>query len=97
MRVGERGRRRTPRLARLTMRKFITCSDRIVPVHHPRVLFETAVAMGATQEALLENTQLTRQLLGSAEMRVSYSQYGTLSRNALRVPGDSTLGILAVR
>lgn len=75
------------------MRKFITCSDRIVPVHHPRVVFETALFMGAPERDLLENTELTRQMLGSAEMRISHRQYGILCRNALRITGNAALGL----
>jgi AraC-like DNA-binding protein len=54
---------------------------------------ETALAMGAPEEQLFENTDLTRQMLDNPEMRVSYTQYGTLVRNALRSTRDPALGL----
>jgi AraC-like DNA-binding protein len=75
------------------MRKFITYTDRVVHVHHPRVVVETAVGYGASREALLENSGLTVEMLASPDMRVSYLEYATLSVNALRLTKMPALGI----
>jgi AraC-like DNA-binding protein len=75
------------------MRKFITHADRIVPMHHPWVLVETAKARGVGSEALLEGTELTPEVFASPEARISYDEYGVVIRNALRLTGDSSLGI----
>lgn len=75
------------------MRKFITYTDRVVHVHHPRVVVETAVAHGAPREPLFENTELTPQMLTSPDMRISYLQYGMLSQNALRLTQNPALGL----
>jgi len=75
------------------MRTFITYTDRVVHVHHPRVVVETAVAYGAPREALFENTELTPQMLTSPDMRISYFQYAMLSQNALRLTQNPALGL----
>jgi AraC-like DNA-binding protein len=75
------------------MRKFFTHTDRVLPVHHPRVVVETAVALGASREALFENSELTPEMLTSPDMRVSYVQYGILCSNALRLTKDPALGL----
>src|SRR5687767_11826136 len=75
------------------MRKFITHADRIVPMHHPWVLVETAKARGVSAEALLDGTELTPEVFASPEARISYDEYGVMIRNALRLTGDPGLGI----
>jgi AraC-like DNA-binding protein len=75
------------------MRKFFTHTDSIVPVHHPRVLVETAVAQGADRAALLVNTGLTDEMLASPNVRVSYMQYGLLTANAFRLTRNPALGL----
>jgi len=75
------------------MRKFISYSDRILPVHLLHVLVETAVAHGAPRGALFENTGLTPDMLTSPEMRVSYTQWGILISNGLRLTNNPALGI----
>lgn len=75
------------------MRKFFTHFDCVVPVHHPRVLVETAVAQGAPREALFENTGLTQEMLSNPEARISYVQYAGLTRNALRLTNNPALGL----
>lgn len=79
------------------MRKFFTHTDPVLPVHHPRVVVETAVAMGASREALFENSGLTPEMLTSPDMRVSYVQYGMLCANALRLTKDPALGLYVGR
>jgi AraC-like DNA-binding protein len=76
-----------------TMRKFISYSDRVLPVHLLHVLVETAVTHGAAREALFENTGLTTEMLTSPDMRVSYAQWGILIGNALRLTKNPALGI----
>lgn len=75
------------------MRKFFTYTDPIIPVHHPRVLVETAASMGAPREGLLESSGLTQAMLSSPEMRVSYFQFGVLTSNALRLTQKPSLGL----
>jgi AraC-like DNA-binding protein len=75
------------------MRKFITYTDRVLHVHHPRVTVETAVAHGAPRDALFERTELTPQMLANPDMRVSYAEFGMLCVNALRLSGNPALGL----
>jgi AraC-like DNA-binding protein len=75
------------------MKKFFTPDDPILPLHHPRVLVETAMRQGAPRDALLVNTGITEQMLRSPEARVSYAQYGILIHNALELTQNSALGI----
>jgi len=75
------------------MRKFFTPADPILPLHHPRVLIETAMSQGAPRDGLLANTGLTEEMLRSPEARVSYAQYGVLIHNAIELTQNSGLGI----
>lgn len=75
------------------MRKFFTHSDPVLPVHHPRVVVETAVLRGADRDTLFEGSGLTPETLTSPDMRVSYLQYGALCANAIRLTGDPALGL----
>jgi AraC-like DNA-binding protein len=75
------------------MKKFFTHADPVVPVHHPRVLVETAVAQGADRGALLENVGVTLETLESPEARISYVQFATLVHNALALTGNPALGL----
>jgi AraC-like DNA-binding protein len=75
------------------LRAYFTTSDPIVPAHHPRVLVETAAAQGADRRDLFEGTGLDEQLLEDPVARISYEQLAKLERNALRLTGDSTLGL----
>lgn len=75
------------------MRKFFTTTDAVVPVHHPRLLVETAVRLGADRAALFENVGVAAETLEQPEARISYAQLNTLERNALRLTGDPALGL----
>jgi AraC-like DNA-binding protein len=75
------------------MRKLIKHTDRIVPMRHPWVLVETVKARGASVEAVLADTELEPEVFASPEARVSYEEYGVMIRNALRLTGDSGLGM----
>jgi len=75
------------------MRKFITHADRIVPMRHPWVLVETVKARGVSAEAVLAGTELEPEVFASPEARISYDEYGVMIRNALRLTGDSGLGL----
>ena len=79
------------------MRKFLTETDPVVPVHHPRVLIETAMKLGADRAALLAGTGVTPEALDVPETRLSYRQMGVLERNALAATGEPALGLLAGR
>jgi len=67
--------------------------DRIVPVHHPRVLVETAVAHGADRALLLEGVGVTDQMLSDADARISYEQFERLERNAIALTNEPALGL----
>jgi AraC-like DNA-binding protein len=73
--------------------KFITHDDKLVPMQHPSVLVEEAVAQGATRDALLVNTGITEGMLSSAEARISYMQFGALTANALTQTRNPALGL----
>jgi AraC-like DNA-binding protein len=75
------------------LRKYFTASDPVVPVHHPRILVELAVSLGADRAALLENVGITPATLEQADARISYEQLGTLERNAIRLTKDPALGL----
>src|SRR5689334_9237741 len=75
------------------MRKFFTHTDQVVPVHHPRVLVETAVGQGVCRQALFENTGVAPAMLEHPETRLSYLQYGALIHNALKLTGNPALGL----
>jgi AraC-like DNA-binding protein len=75
------------------MKRFFTVADPILPLHHPRVLIETAMRQGASREGLLANTDISEEMLRSPEARVSYAQYGILIHNALELTQNSALGI----
>jgi AraC-like DNA-binding protein len=80
-------------IVRPGMRKYFTHLDAVVPVHHPRVLVETAAAMGADRAALLENVGISEATLASPEARISYHQFGILTSNALRLTNNPALGL----
>lgn len=65
----------------------------MVPGHHPRLLVETAVAQGADRDALLENVGITAASLEHPDARISYEQFNTLERNAIRLTNDPALGL----
>lgn len=75
------------------MRKYFTLEDSVVPLNHPRVLVETAVAQGADRDAVLEGTNITDAMLESPDARISYLQYGVLVRNALALTNNPALGL----
>ena len=79
--------------ARFTMRKYFTHDDPVVPLHHPRVLVETAVSQGAERTAVLAGTSITDAMLESPDARISYQQFGVLIRNALALTGNPGLGL----
>lgn len=75
------------------MRKYFTLEDAVVPLHHPRVLVETAVAQGADRAAVLEGSSVTAAMLESPDARISYLQFGVLVRNALALTKNPALGL----
>lgn len=75
------------------MRKYFTLEDAVVPLHHPRVLVETAIEQGADRAALLDGTGITSAMLESPDARISYLQFGVLVRNALALTDNPALGL----
>ncbi len=76
-----------------SVRKFFTLEDPVVPLLHPRLVVETAAQQGADRKALLEGTDVNEAMLASPDARISYIQFGLLTRNALRLTGNPTLGL----
>jgi AraC-like DNA-binding protein len=76
-----------------SMKKYFTHDDPVLPVHHPRVLLETAAAHGADREALLVGTGITTRILDDPDARISYKQFSALEENALRLTGNPALGL----
>jgi AraC-like DNA-binding protein len=74
-------------------RKFLDHEARVIPTHFPRLMTEVAVEQGADRAALLEGTAITPAMFESPEARISARQYSRLARNALRLTGNSGLGI----
>ena len=75
------------------MKKFFTLTDAIVPLHHPRVLIETAVSQGADRNALLLGTDITPSMLENPDARISYAQFAILINNALMLTRNPALGV----
>jgi AraC-like DNA-binding protein len=79
------------------MRTFFTDTDPVVPVHHPRILVQTAVERGADLRALLADVGVSAEALELPETRLTYAQFSCLERNALRLTGIPALGLHAGR
>ncbi|MDB4985880.1 MAG: oruR [Myxococcaceae bacterium] len=75
------------------MSKYLKLQDPILPLQHPRVLIETALAQGASHERLLHDTGIEPGMLLDPDARISYSSFGALTKNALRLTGNPALGI----
>ncbi len=79
--------------ARSTVRRFLTLTDLVVPMHHPRLLAETAVRQGAELNALLKGSEVNPMMLSSPDARICYLQFGVIVSNALRLTGNPGLGM----
>lgn len=75
------------------MRRFFTLHDPVLPVHHPRVVLQTAIEQGASAEILLHGTGLSQAMFEVPETRMSYEQFALLIRNALSATGNPALGL----
>jgi len=75
------------------MKRFFTHADPVVPVHHPRVLVETAAAHGADKRCLLAHAGISAEMLTIPEARISYAQFGMLTADALRLTNNPALGL----
>jgi AraC-like DNA-binding protein len=74
-------------------RKFLDHDARVIPTHFPRLMTEVAAEQGADRAALLEGTGITAAMFESPDARLSARQYAQLASNALRLTGNSGLGI----
>lgn len=72
---------------------FFTHADKLVPMQHPSVLVDEAIAQGADRESLLADTGISESMLGSSDARISYLQFGMLTRNALKLTQNPALGL----
>jgi AraC-like DNA-binding protein len=75
------------------MRTYLTLQDPVLPLQHPRLLIETAVAQGAARKQLLEHTGIDAHMLRDPYARISYEAFGALTVNALRLTQNPALGI----
>jgi AraC-like DNA-binding protein len=75
------------------VKDFFGYSDPVVPLQHPRVIVETAVAQGASKDALLGGVGITRDTLESPAARISYRQWTVLVDNAVRLTENPALGL----
>lgn len=75
------------------MKRYFTYADPVIPIHLPRVLVETAVVQGADRDALLDRVGLTPAMLDAPETRISFVQYGRMTKNAFRLTGNPALGL----
>jgi AraC-like DNA-binding protein len=75
------------------MKKYFTHDDPVLPVHHPSVLVETAVAQGVDRDELFAGTGITAKLLAEPDARISYAQFSVLEENALRLTKNPALGL----
>ena len=72
---------------------YFTLEDPVVPMYHPRALWQLALAQGAPPDKLLQGTGLTPDIFDNPRARLSYLQFGQLSRNALTLTGNPALGL----
>lgn len=75
------------------MRTYLTLQDPVLPLQHPRLLIETAVAQGAARKLLIEHTGIDAGMLRDPYARISYEAFGALTVNALRLTDNPALGI----
>ncbi len=76
-----------------TVKRFLTLDDPVVPMHHPRVLVETAVAQGVDEDELLHDAGMAKTELDCPDARLSYLQFGRLALTALRLTDNPALGL----
>jgi AraC-like DNA-binding protein len=74
-------------------RKFLDHVASVIPTHFPRLMTEVAVEQGADRAALLEGTGISPAMFKNADARISARQYSRLASNALRLTGNSGIGI----
>ncbi len=74
-------------------RKYFDYDDPVIPTHFPRLMVEVASDQGADRAGLLSGTAISTAMFDSPEARISLRQYSRLCRNALRITGNSGLGI----
>ncbi|MDB4972603.1 MAG: AraC family transcriptional regulator [Myxococcaceae bacterium] len=75
------------------MSRYLKLQDPVLPLQHPRVLIETAVEQGASRKGLLQDTGIEDAMLSDPDARISYSSFGALTVNALRLTANPALGI----
>jgi AraC-like DNA-binding protein len=74
-------------------RKFLDHDAVVIATHFPRLMTEVAVEQGADSTALLEGTGISPTMFESPDARISVRQYSRLASNALRLTGNSGIGI----
>lgn len=75
------------------VRRSLTHADPVVPLQHPRALLDTATEQGAARLDVLAGTGITEDMLSNPDARISYAQFGTLVANAVRLTGNTGLGL----
>jgi AraC-like DNA-binding protein len=75
------------------VRKYFTSTDAVVPIHHPRVLVETAVEGGADRGALLRVAGILPSTMEDPDGKISYAQFSDLERAAEELTGDPGIAL----
>lgn len=74
-------------------RRFLDHDASVIPTHFPRLMTEVALEQGADGAALLDGTGISPAMFESPDARISSRQYSRLASNALRLTGNSGIGI----
>ncbi|HEX4338600.1 MAG TPA: AraC family transcriptional regulator ligand-binding domain-containing protein [Polyangiaceae bacterium] len=75
------------------MKEPFTHFDAVVPPQHPRALVEIAVGQGADRAAMLDGSGVTASMLADPDTRLTYMQFGLLTKRALEQTRNPALGL----
>lgn len=80
-------------MSKRVARNLYSPKDEIVLSHYGEILRQLVVERGGNGERLLEGTGIRPAVLSNAEGRLSYQQFSSLIRNALRETHEPALGV----
>jgi AraC-like DNA-binding protein len=72
---------------------FLKETEPVLPLHGVLVLLSITSERGVSQDSALQGTGIAREMLVNPSTRISYLQLSTLIDNAVRLTGDSALGV----
>jgi len=81
------------RLALRLQVAFLRDFEAVLPLHEALIMLAIARERGVDEQHLLQGTEITSGMLANDQARISYIQLGRLIDNAIRLTGDSALGI----